>query len=588
MRRLEAVRPGNEFTSAGSIGSIGAHPWRLPDSGRGTVMDRPNSPTRPTFPWFVRGTLALALCLAVSPVAAQTAPDDGPALPFLGRAEIDAARLAAGLESLDTLDLAATPGAKEVAQPNLDGPVYAILECNGDLYVAGEFTRLWYGTHHEFAGLSHMNNLARWDGEGWRHVGSGTNGPIYAMAKVLDESTDHWHLVIGGDFSVAGGVPAQNLAAWDGERWADNHPNYDLPPVGPVTALFSREDRDTGHLSNRTVFVGDALGQTSLATLEHVREERDFDVQYHLLWLTLSPSVNVGSAIMMIYGEPGHVLVGGYFRDSAGHMPDHVHEHLAHIRADTYPDLELVDPGLSGNVFARCPHACDGDPGDRYVAGEFLSLAWADGEPGDWSPYVAECDLGGCSAVDVDSDRRPNGPVYALVMSGERLYAGGSFTSPDVGLAQLEDGEWSGIGGFGIPEDGVPFTVVYALEIFEDKLVAGGAFPGFLAIRDVVDPVQSDVTGPATPDITAIAPNPSNPQTLIRYHVPAFARAELTILDARGRHVARLVDEVVTAGDHAAPWDGRDDQGRRVASGVYMVRLTSGGNVSSDKIAVLR
>ena len=83
-------------------------------------------------------------------------------------------------------------------------------------------------------------------------------------------------------------------------------------------------------------------------------------------------------------------------------------------------------------------------------------------------------------------------------------------------------------------------------------------------------------------------PNPFNPETTIRYTVPIKGHAALDVFDARGAHVVTLVDAETEAGAYAVAWNGRDDRGRAVSSGVYFARLRSQAGVTSYKMALLK
>ncbi len=83
-------------------------------------------------------------------------------------------------------------------------------------------------------------------------------------------------------------------------------------------------------------------------------------------------------------------------------------------------------------------------------------------------------------------------------------------------------------------------------------------------------------------------PNPFSDQTAIRYDLPKTGRVDLSIFDVAGRKVATLVSDVVTAGRHEAIWQGRDDFGREVASGLYWYRLTADGRSMNRKLLVVR
>ncbi len=84
-------------------------------------------------------------------------------------------------------------------------------------------------------------------------------------------------------------------------------------------------------------------------------------------------------------------------------------------------------------------------------------------------------------------------------------------------------------------------------------------------------------------------PNPFNPSTRIAYSVPAGGRdVQLEIYDFRGLLVTVLVDEFATAGQYNTTWQGRDDQGRSVASGLYTCRLRCGDQITSMKMTLVR
>ena len=68
-------------------------------------------------------------------------------------------------------------------------------------------------------------------------------------------------------------------------------------------------------------------------------------------------------------------------------------------------------------------------------------------------------------------------------------------------------------------------------------------------------------------------PNPFNPQTAIHYALARSGAAELAIYDVDGQRIRTLVDGVREIGEHSAVWDGRDNAGQEVASGVYFCRL---------------
>jgi len=84
------------------------------------------------------------------------------------------------------------------------------------------------------------------------------------------------------------------------------------------------------------------------------------------------------------------------------------------------------------------------------------------------------------------------------------------------------------------------------------------------------------------------APNPFNPSTTIYYGVPDAGHVELTIYDLAGRRVKTLIAGHVATGDHEIGWDGRDAGGHRVASGVYLYRLSADEFTETKRMVLLK
>jgi hypothetical protein len=83
------------------------------------------------------------------------------------------------------------------------------------------------------------------------------------------------------------------------------------------------------------------------------------------------------------------------------------------------------------------------------------------------------------------------------------------------------------------------------------------------------------------------APNPFASTTSVRFSVPQAGHVGVGVYDVAGRKVCDLVSQRLEAGPHTVEWDGRDASGSRVASGVYLVRLsTVGGTLSREMVRV--
>jgi hypothetical protein len=83
-------------------------------------------------------------------------------------------------------------------------------------------------------------------------------------------------------------------------------------------------------------------------------------------------------------------------------------------------------------------------------------------------------------------------------------------------------------------------------------------------------------------------PNPFNPVTTISFSIPTNEHTQLSIYNIAGQHVRTLINTPLTGGPHHAAWDGRDDAGRAVASGVYFYRLTTPNGTLVRRLTLLR
>ncbi len=142
------------------------------------------------------------------------------------------------------------------------------------------------------------------------------------------------------------------------------------------------------------------------------------------------------------------------------------------------------------------------------------------------------------------------------------------------------------------------FTTPLGIELVDDKLYVletgqwGGN--GSPDLWEVTLPLQNpvgieDVPGAAqTFTLAQNYPNPFNPSTTIEFVMNKVAEANLDIYNIRGQKIRTLVSETVAAGRHLIEWNGKDDSGRDVKSGIYFYRLRSESNTKSMKMFLTR
>jgi hypothetical protein len=104
-----------------------------------------------------------------------------------------------------------------------------------------------------------------------------------------------------------------------------------------------------------------------------------------------------------------------------------------------------------------------------------------------------------------------------------------------------------------------------------------------------IDEVIRSTEMPDRLHIESNFPNPFNPATTIKFGLPAPDILSLQIYDILGKRIRTLASEVqYDRGYHAIVWDGRDDRGVHVASGIYLLRLTAGNRSDLIKMTLLR
>jgi hypothetical protein len=111
------------------------------------------------------------------------------------------------------------------------------------------------------------------------------------------------------------------------------------------------------------------------------------------------------------------------------------------------------------------------------------------------------------------------------------------------------------------------------------------------ASQEIYEPTDVDEDNTPLPvsfDLAQNYPNPFNPSTMIRFSLDRPGAARLDIFNLLGRKVRTLVDAEYPAGEHTVTWDGADDNGRKVSSGMYLYRLTAAGQSLSRKMTLVK
>ena len=215
-------------------------------------------------------------------------------------------------------------------------------------------------------------------------------------------------------------------------------------------------------------------------------------------------------------------------------------------------------------------------------------------------------DLARDTWMDLTPSERPEGRFFAtsvydvrnhriLVFGGNR---GGDDRTDQVWAFGLEDRTWEEIVVAGPRPPARDSAVAIYVEAEDRMVIFGGIDDGQLndvwSLNQLSGRVptavqeEKDRMAPAALALAQNYPNPFNSDTVIRFVLPASGPVELAVYDLSGQQVATLAQGWRPAGTHAVRWKGRDQQGRDLASGVYLYRLRAGSRMEVRKLALLR
>jgi ligand-binding sensor domain-containing protein len=189
----------------------------------------------------------------------------------------------------------------------------------------------------------------------------------------------------------------------------------------------------------------------------------------------------------------------------------------------------------------------------------------------------------------------PNTEVYSLFVNGSNLFAGtdgsGMFLSTNNGTS------WTAVNA------GLTNAIVGSFAVSGSNLFTatdrGGVWRRPLsemvtAVGDDFSQVpvgfelEQNYPNPFSNGATSRAPSAGNPATTIRYQLPKTTEVVLKIYNIFGQEVRTLVNARQPAGVNSVVWDGRDQSGKEMSSGIYIYRLQAGEFTQSRKLSFVR
>jgi len=312
----------------------------------------------------------------------------------------------------------------------------------GNVYIGGAFS---------IAGEVFATNIAKWDGNSWSALGSGvTASPDYPYygGSVNALAVSGTNLYVGGVFTTAGGIPATNIAKWDGSSWSAVGSGMN----SNVLALA---------VSGNELYAGGWFTSAGGTAATNIAKWNGSS------WSALGSGiagVDQWSGVRALAISGTNLFVGGRFNRAGGIAADNIAKWNG-------SNWSALGSGISIPDY------------DHYLVGvHALTISGTDLYAGGWFTVA-----GGVAATNIarwngsswsSLGLGVNNPVYALAVSSGQLCIGGEFTSagsvPAEGIARWNGSSWSALGS-GLRGTG---EWVAGLAVSGTNLYAGGPFTG--------------------------------------------------------------------------------------------------------------
>ncbi len=182
----------------------------------------------------------------------------------------------------------------------------------------------------------------------------------------------------------------------------------------------------------------------------------------------------------------------------------------------------------------------------------------------------------------------PDVPTQAVIVDPD--YPQHVYVGTDIGVYVSTDGgqTWQAFNE-GLPDPVLVFDLSISPMNRKIRLASHGSGVFERSLLDGPVTGVSEVPVPAAFSLEPNYPNPFNPRTTLSFQLQRDVRVSLDIYNARGQRVRTLLTNIMKpAGRHQIVWDGRDDRGRKLASGVYVYRLRVGKATQARRMLLLR
>jgi hypothetical protein len=497
-----------------------------------------------------------------------------------------------------------------------DGPVYALtLDAAGNVYVGGGFTLAgatsavrvakFDGANWSAFGAGMDNNvhellvdragnlfasgeftspaakIARWDGGNWVGLGSGLDD--YALTMARDGGT----IYAGGVFTTAGGVSALRIAAWPGMQYRDadgdgrGDPTISIQDCSPVSGyVFNDNDCDDTFAS---VYPGapevcDGLDNNCNGLIDETREATAAGL---VAWWMADKSTadyadgHNGTIVGSVPYVSGQIGEAFSLDGTSGYVSIPHHADFDITSAITLEAWVKTTMGFNQYVITKNEdsfYLAIGPVGSTANKASFwlngVTSSWLQSttnvNDGDWHHLAATYD-GAEIRIYVDGQLENSAPKTGSITTGTDPVLIGNRVSEGISTGSFDE----------IAVSNRALSAAEILAIFQN----GRCVP-LVDVRD--RPVRGF-------ELAAPWPNPTARGVSLELDLPSAAWVHAEVVDIAGRRVSPVLqDGELPAGSHRLQWNGLDRSGRRVAPGVYLVRVRAGDAVKVRQIIAIR
>ncbi|MBI1939423.1 MAG: T9SS type A sorting domain-containing protein [Ignavibacteriales bacterium] len=402
----------------------------------------------------------------------------------------------------------------------VNGNVYAIAVNGNKVYVGGQFTS---------AGGVTANSIAVWDGVSWSSLTStnGVNGVSSSVnPQVLSLAILGNELYVGGLFTSAGGITANNIARWNGSNWSAVGNGFDNA-VSSLTVIGT------------DIYAGGFFEQSGNVLVNKIAKWNGTN------WLSLNNGVddNVWTLINLAWvhalaTDGNQIYAGGMFDIAGGLWASNI----AKWNGSSWSASGMGSGGVNSSVRALAVME-----GNLYAGGDFTTTNPGNPSVSVSANRIAKWDGSNWSALGSGMFGNSGCSVAALAEIGGDLYAAGTFYSA---------------GG------------VYANNIAKYSCSS--------TPTSVYDD-QSNYSLPQNFNLSQNFPNPFNPTTTIRYNIPKAGFVKISVYDILGQQIKVLVNEEKNPGVYEVKFDGKN-----LASGIYFYTIRTADFYKSKKMILLK